>query len=60
MGQQLQAVNQHLRKVGKEVRISFRLLRTTAGQALNAEAKLSKPGAGPESCTKPSQVELEI
>lgn len=59
-GQQLQAINQHLGKVGEEVRIMFPVLNLCRASSVNAEAKLNKRGAGPELCTKPGQGELKV
>lgn len=53
-GEQLQATK-CLGKVGEEARIMFPVLNLCRASSVNAEAKLSKRGAGPELCTKPGQ-----
>lgn len=49
--------------MGEEVRIKFPVLNWAVyncrASSVNAEAKLSKPGEGPELCTKISQAELK-
>lgn len=54
-GEQLQAINQCLGKVGEEARIMFPVLNLCRASSVNAEAKLSKRGTGSELCTKPGQ-----
>lgn len=55
-GQQLQAINQHLGKVGEEVRIMFPVLNLCGASSVNAEAKLASEGQGLSYAQNPARV----